>query len=113
MSEASSPTNLRATGTFEIARHQQEAMAQAALSGGAPRIYANGFIIAQTSSDIAVIMMSNSAVIGVLNMSHISAKSLSAELAEAVRNFEKATHQKVKTLAEVQEALMKREGTKS
>jgi hypothetical protein len=89
----------------DILPDQQEAMARAALAGAAPRFYANGFILAQTASDLAIIMLANTTVAGVLNLSHISARSLADELQKALKAFEEATHQEVKSINEIQQQL--------
>jgi hypothetical protein len=90
---------------IELGQQQQEMMVAAALRGAAPRTYANGFIIAQTASDVAVVMLTNAAPVGVLNLSYVSAKSLAEDLQKAVKGFEDTTHQEIKSIAEIQQAM--------
>jgi hypothetical protein len=66
-----------------------------------PRFYGNTFGIAQTSADLSVIVVANSAPVGILTMSYSSGKSLIAELEKAIRNFETATGQAVLTNQEL------------
>jgi hypothetical protein len=86
-------------------------MVQAALRGpGLPRFYANSFAIAQTSSDISVVMLLNDQPVGILSMSYISAKSLGVDLGGALEQIEVAIKQKIPTINETTEALRKRYG---
>jgi hypothetical protein len=88
-------------------RQQQQAMVVAALRNPGLRMYANGFAIANTASDMSVILMLNGTPAGVLNLSYISAKSLISSLTQAVTEFEKAISQDVMTIEEIQEKLPK------
>jgi hypothetical protein len=90
---------------IELGQQQQEMMVAAALRGAAPRTYANGFVVAQTASDVAVVLLANAAPVGVLNLSYVSAKSLAEDLQKAVKGFEDTTHQEIKGIAEIQQAM--------
>jgi hypothetical protein len=72
-----------------------------------PRLYANGFAIVQTASDISAILLINNSPIGILSMSHVSARSLANELDKAIKDFEIATEQSVKTINELSGLLSK------
>jgi hypothetical protein len=72
-----------------------------------PRLYANGFAIVQSASDISTVLLANGSPIGILSMSHVSAKSLATELDKNIEDFEKATGQSVKTINELTEILSK------
>lgn len=86
------------------------AQLQAALSAPIGRLYANGFVVAQTASDLMVLLLSNGAPSAFLNLSYISARTLIEELSKAVGDFEKATGQKIPTIGEVAQNLEKQKG---
>jgi hypothetical protein len=88
----------------------QSHLIQAALQAPGIRLYANGFMVAQTASDITVALLTNGQPNGSLSLSYISAKSLSAQLMTIVESFERATGQKIMTITEVGEALKKAQG---
>jgi len=85
----------------------QQQMALAALRAPIPRLYANGFVTAQTASDVALILMSNGSPSAVLNLSYISAKTLARELETAVQSFEGTTGQRVMAMGEISERMEK------
>ncbi len=91
----------------QMMQAQQQAAVAAAMRGAVPRLYTNGIHIAQTASDISLILMSNLAAVGVVNMSYISAKSLRNELDKAISQFEKAINQDVLTIEEIDKKLQK------
>ena len=66
-----------------------------------PRLYANGFIIAQTHSDVSVVLMLNAAPSAVLSMSFISAKTLIEELTKSMNFLESSLEQKIPSITEV------------
>ncbi len=91
---------------------QQQATVTAALRGAAPRFYANVVNIAQSASDVSLILMSNFVAVGVVSMSYITAKTLRKELDRAIGQFEKAVNQEVPTIEEIDKKLQKvMEGT--
>jgi hypothetical protein len=91
----------------ELQAQQQMQVVQLALQGGVPRLYANQFAIAQSASDIALVILTNGAPTGVLNLSYITAKSLLHDLSSAVDSYEKVTKRKVKTIDEISPDLAK------
>jgi hypothetical protein len=95
---------------FPVDEQQVASIATAALRGGIPRLYANGFIIAQSASDLAVVMLANGTPSSLVSMSFISAKTLSIELTKAISNLEKAIGDTIPTIEEVQEKLSKAQG---
>jgi hypothetical protein len=78
---------------------------QAMLHAPVPRLYANGFGLAQTAADTSVILLLNSAPVGVLTMSMIAAKTLTTELSKTIEAYEQKTNSKVSTMQEVAIAL--------
>ena len=98
------------SSVIEITPEQQQQMAMAALQGPTLKLYANGFIIAQTASDVVAVLLCNGVTVGVINLSHVSAKTLSEELTKAVTDFEKASGQKIRTVAEITKEMTKFKG---
>jgi hypothetical protein len=74
-----------------------------------PRLYANGFSILQTSSDLSLVLQANNAGVAVVSMSIIAAKTLARDLSKAVKAFEDATKQTIPFVDELNELLMKSE----
>ena len=99
------------TRTMEIKEEEQLAAIQAAMRGAAPRLYTNSIAFAQTASDISLILLHNGATIGVLSMSHITAKSLATDLSKTMADFEKATGETIKQINEIV-SLLQKEQTK-
>lgn len=89
---------------------QQQQLAQAWLRAPVPRLYANGFALAQTGSDISVIMLLNGAPVAITSLSFISAKTLCAELEKAMKSLEDALQQQIPTIEQVTEKLSKVHG---
>lgn len=92
---------------LQLEQLQIQQVMQGALRGGLPQLYANGFGIAQTASDVSVVLITNGNPTGVLSMSYITAKSLLADLGRAVSTFETAVKSPVKTSAEIDVDLKK------
>jgi hypothetical protein len=88
-------------------REQQQQALQAALVSPLPRFYANSFGIVQTSSDVTIVLMQNNQPLATVAMSFISMKSLVSDLTVTINNIEKATNQKIKTIAEITQDLQK------
>ena len=84
-----------------------EQIIQGALLGPVPKIYINGFGFAQTASDVSVILMLHQQAAAVLNMSYVTAKSLSGDLSQIIAKYEEATQQPIKTFAELNPELAK------
>ena len=82
---------------------EEQAQAQAATWLRAPvnRVYTNGFAIAQSTSDISVIMLVNGAPNAIVSMSFISAKTLILELGKALSALETGLGQPILTMEEV------------
>jgi hypothetical protein len=90
---------------IELQQQEQLAIANAALRGAVPRLYANGFILAQSASDISIIMLTNGAAVGVLSVSLIAGKTLAVELSRALSSVEKALGETIPTMEEVHQRL--------
>jgi hypothetical protein len=86
---------------------EREQMLQSLLRIPMQRFYANGFGLAQTNTDMSLIMLLNGQPVGMLSMSYISAKSLMLQIKSAVETFEKAIGHSVKTGEEIGETLQK------
>jgi hypothetical protein len=90
-----------------IEDQQQQALVMAALRTPGLRIYANGFAVANSASDVSVVLVVNGSPAGILSLSHTSAKSLAVSLTKAIAQFEQATSQEIKTIDELKEKLPK------
>lgn len=88
------------------ANAQMQTMMRAAM----PRLYANGFGLAQSASDISVVVLHNNVPTGMISMSYISAKSLLEDLGTALQGIEEALGQSIPTIGEVGEKLQKTQG---
>jgi hypothetical protein len=89
------------TARVEVQQQEQFAIANAALRGAVPRLYANGFILAQSASDISIILLTNGAAVGVLSVSLIAGKTLATELSRTLGNVERALGETIPTMDEV------------
>jgi hypothetical protein len=95
----------------DVERRNQEQLVQAALRmGTVPKFYANSFGIAQTSTDVSLVVLMNGQPVGTVSLSYITAKSLVADLGAVIDKFEKATGQKIKTIGEVTDDLRREFG---
>ena len=88
-------------------QQQQIAIASAALRGGVPRLFANGFIIAQTMTDLSIVLTTNGTATAVLNLPLITAKTLIDELQKPISKFEKIMGSPIKTMGEMQKEMDK------
>jgi hypothetical protein len=89
---------------------EQISKMNAALQSPVIKLYANGFLMGQSASDVVVVLTTNGAPSGILNLSYISAKSLSNDLSKLITEFETATGEKVPTAKEVGEKMTKAKG---
>ena len=80
-------------------------------SPSVPKIYANGFIIGQSTTDISVVLQTNGSVSAVINVSFTTAKSLAIELDKAIKSFEQITRQKLLTIEEITTAMQTKKGS--
>ena len=88
----------------------QEAQMAAFMRAPMARIYANGFGIVQSASDISVVMLHNNNPAAMVSMSFISAKSLLLDLGKALEGIEAALKQPIPTITEVAEEMTKIKG---
>jgi hypothetical protein len=79
----------------------EQIQAQSLLNAPVPRLYANGFVIAQTNSDVSIALLLNGAPSAVLSMSFVSAKTLIEEMGKAIHFLEESIEQKIPTMNEV------------
>ncbi len=68
-------------------------------------IYFNEFALGASKNDMFILVRRHGKEEAVLNMSHITAKSLALALTEAIDDFEKKTNQKIMISDEVEKAL--------
>jgi|SRR5208282_307605 len=95
------PENEPKTLQVQISPEQIRAM----LNAPVPRLYANGFAVAQTAADISIVLLLNGAPAGVLTMSMTAAKTLVEQLNQPIGTYEKKTQSTIKTMEEVAAAL--------
>lgn len=67
---------------------KQRQMLQLALQPSVPRIYANGFMITQTATDMTLVLLHNGSPAATLSLSYISAKSLLVDLGQSIKSIE-------------------------
>ena len=77
----------------------------AALESSVPEIYANGYTMGFTPSDIIVALERNGRPVATLNFSLSMAKTLSEGLSRSISDLERASERKVMTSAEMQKAV--------
>lgn len=70
-------------------------------SSNIPKIYANGFICAQTTSDVFVVLQANGQTNAILNLSYTAAKSLANDLKQMIVALEKQTGHQIMTVNEI------------
>jgi hypothetical protein len=76
-------------------------MMQALVSGQIPKFYSNGLALAATGTDITIICLDGATPVVAVTIAYPTAKSLSMDLAEGVKNFENKTGEKVKDVKEL------------
>ena len=91
----------------------QEAQMNALMRAPMPRIYANGFALAQSASDVTVVMLHNNNPAAMLSMSYISAKSLLVDLGKLLEGLEAVLKQPILTINEISEEMTKTKGKPS
>lgn len=91
----------------EEQRRLLEQAIQGGLLGPTPKMYANGFGLAQTAADISMVALMNGQPVGVVIVPWVTAKSLIADLSQVVERLEQATGQKIRTVSEINSDLSK------
>lgn len=84
---------------------QQQQLLLNALHSQIPSIYANGFGIISSASDLSLVMMINNNPVAVVSVAYTTAKSMMDDIAKALNQYERATKTKVKTINEIAEDL--------
>jgi hypothetical protein len=74
---------------------------QMALTGAVPRFYANHCGVAQTPTDLALILINNSVPVATINLSYETAKFITEQLTNAVSKYEEAAGQSIKGVVEM------------
>jgi len=74
-------------------------------SQGTPNIYFNEFTLGVSKNDMFLLVRRNGKEEAVLNMSHVTAKSLAMALADAIRDFEDKTSQVIMNGEDIEKAL--------
>lgn len=80
---------------------QTRTQAMAWLNAPVTRLYTNGFAIAQSNTDLTLVMLANGAPAAIASMSFISAKTLMEELQKAIKILEQNLGQPIPTMEEV------------
>jgi hypothetical protein len=80
---------------------------QAMLRTPMPRLYTNTIAIAQSASDLSLLLLNVNTPVGLVSMSYTTAKSLVADLGNSLKEYEDATKEKLKTTGEIAQALTK------
>jgi hypothetical protein len=91
----------------------QEAQMNALMRAPVSRIYANGFGLIQTASDLTVVMLHNNNPAAMVSMSFISAKSLLVDLEKAVSDIEAILKHPLPTIGELVDEITKIKGEPS
>lgn len=76
-----------------------------------PNFYANGFMCALGTSDIAILLKLSENPIAVINLSYTAAKSLSNHLQKLVSHLENKTDHTIMTIEETKELLTQNKNT--
>lgn len=101
----------QSAGPFtEEQRRQIEQVIQGALLGPVPKLYANGFGLAQTASDLSVVLMLHGQPTAVLTMSYVTAKSLVTDVSSVLASYEASTKQQLRTIADLTAEITKQTG---
>lgn len=113
---AESPTGHPQSAVVEAAKAQQLQIMQTALRGAVPRFTANSCGVAQTASDLALVLISNNVPVAAVNMSYPTAKLIAAELQKAINKYESITKHEIEDYNDVankMRELMERDNAKS
>ena len=106
---SSPPFNLEFTpGSADDPRlAQSQAIIQAAITGSAPKLYANAIGLALTPSDVILTAVCNGTPVCVLNLGLPTAAALMADLKIAIDDYERTSEQKVKSSGEINEIMQR------
>jgi hypothetical protein len=77
-----------------------------ALASPLPRVYLNGFALAQSLADVTLLAQTNGNPSAVLNMSFTTAKSLAIELDKMIKNFEELTGHTLLTIEDIKHKIV-------
>ena len=89
----------------QAAPSDQQRQLQALLRAPVPKLHANGFGFAANATDVTVLLFDAEQIVGSVTFAYPTAKSLVAELDEAVKNFETKTGEKVRDLKYLMEKM--------
>lgn len=67
-------------------------------------VYANGFVVYRSNSDVGVILRLDNRAVVKLHLSYTLAKSLSVGLAETIGDIEKITEQTILTTVDIEKS---------
>lgn len=81
----------------EVKDPEERLVQQALNNPETPTIYANGFVIGRTNSDVLVIFHRNGQIETSLNMSYTTTKSLAEKLTAMITDLERATGRPIMT----------------
>lgn len=88
------------------ARAQAAQIAAAAMMNpNLPRIYANGFTLGISASEVGIILQINNTPIAIIDLAFPTAQSLVKNVAQLIEAYERATETRVKTPEELKGAM--------
>jgi hypothetical protein len=76
-------------------------------------MYANGFQIIMSNSDISILLIQNNVPVAVVNVSYTVAKTLSVKVAELIGKLEKRSKQSIMTTDEIHKHLQEEQSGQS
>ncbi len=89
----------------ENTNEQHDSLVKSLKSSEIEHIYFNEFALGVSKNDMFILVRRNGKEEAVLNMSHITAKSVALALMEAIEDFEQKTNQKIMVDEDVEKAL--------
>ncbi|KWT91822.1 hypothetical protein [Candidatus Magnetominusculus xianensis] len=75
-----------------------------AIKAGVPQFYFNNAVVTLSSSDLLITIERNGAPVAIVNASFTTAKTLSIQIAECIKNLEEKTNIDIKTMEEIGKA---------
>jgi len=93
------------SGNTQTHNEQRNELVNALKSSDIDNIYFNEFALGVSKNDLFILVRCNGKEEAILNLSHITAKSLALSLTEAISRFEEKTNQKIMISDEVEKML--------
>lgn len=73
-----------------------------------PKMYANGFQIVVSNSDVAILLIHNKVPVAVVNVSYTVAKTLSEKVGELIRTLETKSERSIMTTDDINKYLQEK-----